>query len=130
MWVIIMCVIDLCDNWMGGELISFTQSSFILIMQLTIFFLFDTQDGYSYLQKLITPLTEKGQRKTLKDLLVEFSTPVRTAGNTLFSFSLIFTSQLISILQASFLLRPAMHRLITNTHTHTPEASSIFLLRN
>lgn len=41
------------------------------------------QDGYSYLQKLITPLTEKGQRKTLKDLLDEFSTPVKKkAGKT------------------------------------------------
>ncbi|KAG5680316.1 hypothetical protein PVAND_009828 [Polypedilum vanderplanki] len=36
-----------------------------------------TDDGYSYLQKLITPLTEKGQKKTLKDLLVEFSTPAK-----------------------------------------------------
>jgi autophagy-related protein 5 len=39
-----------------------------------------TQDGYSYLQKLITPLTEKGQKKTVRDLLAEFSTPVREAG--------------------------------------------------
>jgi hypothetical protein len=37
------------------------------------------QDG-SYLQKLIAPLTEKGQKKTLQDLLSDFSTPVRKAG--------------------------------------------------
>lgn len=38
-----------------------------------------SQDG-TYFQKLITPLTEKGQKKTLQDLLSEFSTPVQKAG--------------------------------------------------
>lgn len=39
------------------------------------------QDGSgTYFQKLIAPLTEKGQKKTLQDLLAEFSTPVRKAG--------------------------------------------------
>lgn len=38
-----------------------------------------TDDGYSYLQKLISPYTEKGQKKSLKDLLAEFSTPVKQA---------------------------------------------------
>lgn len=37
------------------------------------------QDG-TYAQKLIPPATEKGQKKTLTDLLEEFSTPVRRAG--------------------------------------------------
>ncbi|XP_070493639.1 autophagy protein 5 [Chironomus tepperi] len=38
-----------------------------------------TDDGYSYMQKLICPLTEKGQKKVLKDLLKELSTPVLKA---------------------------------------------------
>ena len=41
------------------------------------------QDG-TYFQKLIAPLTEKGQKKTLQDLLSEFSTPVRKAGKKIF----------------------------------------------
>lgn len=70
-----------------------------------------SQDGYSYLQKLITPLNEKGQRKTLKDLLDDFSTPVkRKAGRIrthIFLFYYLSSSILISILQSSFLLSPA-----------------------
>ncbi len=37
------------------------------------------QDG-TYLQKLIQPMTDKGQKRTLQDLLNDFSTPVRKAG--------------------------------------------------
>lgn len=70
---------------------------------------YHSQDGYSYLQKLITPLNDKGQRKTLKDLLEDFSTPVRKAGKTRTHISLSLPTQckLISILQAPFLLSPA-----------------------
>jgi len=36
-------------------------------------------DDGTYFQKLITPTTEKGQKRTILDLLSEFSTPVRKA---------------------------------------------------
>ncbi|CRK97994.1 CLUMA_CG011363, isoform A [Clunio marinus] len=39
-----------------------------------------SDDGSStYIQKLIVPITETGQKKTLQDLLSEFSTPARKA---------------------------------------------------
>lgn len=44
------------------------------------FFIIYFQDG-TYTQKLIPPLTEAGQKRTLEDLLEDFSTPVRKAGN-------------------------------------------------
>lgn len=44
------------------------------------FFIASFQDG-TYLQKLIQPVTaDKGQKRTLEDLLNDFSTPVRKAG--------------------------------------------------
>ena len=56
----------------------------------SILFQSPPQDG-SYLQKLIAPLTEKGQKKTLQDLLSEFSTPVRKAGmKNISKFCLLF----------------------------------------
>ncbi|KAI9590393.1 autophagy protein 5 [Glossina fuscipes] len=37
------------------------------------------EEDSAYMQKLISPLTETGQKKTLHDLLIEISTPVRNA---------------------------------------------------
>lgn len=39
---------------------------------------FYNEDG-TYIQKLIAPLNESGQKRTIQDLLTEFSTPVRHA---------------------------------------------------
>lgn len=37
------------------------------------------QDG-TYMQKLIQPITDAGQKRTVQDLLADFTTPVRKAG--------------------------------------------------
>lgn len=37
------------------------------------------QDG-TYIQKLIQPITDAGQKRTVQDLLADFTTPVRKAG--------------------------------------------------
>lgn len=56
-----------------------------------IFFFFVKKDG-TYRQKLVTPVNasaeNSGQKRTVQDLLNEFSTPVRKAGKPriLFSF--------------------------------------------
>lgn len=40
------------------------------------------QDG-TYMQKLIQPITDAGQKRTVQDLLADFTTPVRKAGTYL-----------------------------------------------
>lgn len=40
---------------------------------------FYLQDG-TYLQKLVTPQNENGMKRTVHDLLEDFSTPVQKAG--------------------------------------------------
>ncbi len=54
------------------------------------------QDG-TYLQKLIQPTTDSGQKRTVQDLLDDFGTPVRKAGKNssmiLFCLVTIFASK-------------------------------------
>ncbi|KAH8411214.1 hypothetical protein KR215_000337 [Drosophila sulfurigaster] len=40
---------------------------------------FYNDDDFTYMQKLISPLSESGQKKNLSDLMAELSTPVRKA---------------------------------------------------
>lgn len=47
------------------------------------------QDG-TYLQKLIQPISDAGQKRTVQDLLGDFTTPVRKAGNFLLLLTYLY----------------------------------------